>query len=55
MWNFIFSLFGIPWVIPSGVAAQLECWKKSPTASFGAFGWKGIPDVLGGLKGTFWS
>jgi hypothetical protein len=29
--------------------------KKSPTASFGAFGWKEIPDVLRGLKGTFWS
>ena len=49
MWNFIFSLFGIPWVIPSGVAAQLECWKKSPTA-FGAFGWKGIPDVFEGIE-----
>ncbi len=25
MWNFIFSLFGIHWVIPSGVVALLEC------------------------------
>ena len=25
MWNFIFSLFGIHWVMPNGVSALLEC------------------------------
>jgi hypothetical protein len=43
LWNLIFTLFGISWVMPRGVDDVLFCWSGSlGNSEFGAI-WKAIP------------
>ena len=42
IWSMVFCLFGLKWVIPSGVLDLLDCWK-------GGFGWQCKADIWGAM------
>ena len=68
LWSFIFSIFGVQWVMPSGVMALLACWRNGLgqsrnieiggqhlTVYYGAYGGREIVDVLTIRRETCWS
>ena len=68
LWSFIFSIFGVQWVMPSGVMALLACWRNGLgqsrnieiggqhlTVYYGAYGGREIVDVLRIRRETCWS
>ena len=46
LWNLVFILFGISWVMPRGVEELFECWSgKRGNSESGAI-WKAVPHCL---------
>ena len=46
LWNMIFSLFGVPWVMPRGVVDLLYCWNGRLGRSEAGKIWKAIPHCI---------
>jgi hypothetical protein len=46
LWELIFSMFGVAWVMPRGVVDLLSCWSIKSGKTESAAIWKTIPHVL---------
>ena len=46
LWLLVFSLFGIQWVMPSGVTGLLACWKSHFDRHCSVGIWNAIPHCL---------
>ena len=46
MWSFVFSLFGVSWLMPSRVIDLLVCWKWSFSKRGSSVIWSAVPLYL---------
>ena len=46
IWDMIFALFGIQWVMPRGVLALFECWQGTFGVNQNIVVWRAVPHCV---------